>query len=109
MLLGPAPGALNAYVVFAGIIAVIIHSNIGIKFGWLRYIITTPQFHHWHHGSQKEAIDRNYAAHLPIFDKIFGTFYLPGDEWPNRYGIRGEVMPRRVLQQQLYPFRRPEA
>ena len=27
------------------------------------YLVATPLFHHWHHGSDKEAIDINYAAH----------------------------------------------
>src|SRR5262249_36053020 len=33
-----------------------------------------PRYHHWHHTSQKEAIDKNYAIHFPWIDRIFGTY-----------------------------------
>lgn len=45
-LCGFSEAALNAYVILVGIQAVAIHANVGVNFGWLRYIIATPQFHH---------------------------------------------------------------
>jgi sterol desaturase/sphingolipid hydroxylase (fatty acid hydroxylase superfamily) len=37
----------------------------------LKWLIEIPDFHHWHHSSEREAIDRNYAAHF-AFDYLFG-------------------------------------
>jgi hypothetical protein len=37
----------------------------------------TPQFHHWHHGIEKEAIDVNFAATFPWLDRLFGAHHLP--------------------------------
>src|SRR5688572_32092692 len=43
----------------------------------LRWILATPRFHHWHHAAETEAMDKNFAVHLPLIDRLFGTAYLP--------------------------------
>ncbi|OOK82266.1 sterol desaturase domain protein [Mycobacterium kansasii] len=48
----------------------------------LRWLIATPQFHHWHHARQPQAYNTNYAAEFPIVDALFGTLYLPTGRWP---------------------------
>lgn len=101
-LLGADQAALNAYVVFAALQAVLIHCNTRLPFGPLKYVFVTPQFHHWHHGSEKPAIDTNYSAHTVIFDWLFGTYHLPGKHWPVEYGTT-KRLPRSVLGQTLYP------
>lgn len=53
-----------AYIVFVSLHSVFIHANLGFRFGWLRYVFATPQFHHWHHGAEPEAIDKNFAVHV---------------------------------------------
>jgi sterol desaturase/sphingolipid hydroxylase (fatty acid hydroxylase superfamily) len=85
-LLGASEAALNAYVAFAALQAVLIHCNTNIPFGWLKYILVTPQFHHWHHSSEKPAIDTNYSAHTILFDWLFNTIHLPERHWPTHYG-----------------------
>jgi len=104
-LLGPDKAALDAYVVFAALLAVLIHANVAIPFGPLKYLITTPQYHHWHHSSDKPAIDTNYAAHVPLYDKLFGTFHIPKEHWPAEYGTT-KRLPRTLWAQVAYPFRR---
>ncbi len=47
----------------------------------------------------------NFAIHFPFFDKLFGTFHLPPDRWPENYGIPEEV-PRGYAGQMAYPFTR---
>lgn len=101
-LLGADQQALNIYVAFAALQAVLIHCNLGISFGPLKYILVTPQFHHWHHSSEKPAIDTNYSAHTVIFDRIFGTCHLPDNHWPAEYGTTVRL-PRTVIGQTLYP------
>ena len=96
-LCGFSEGALNAYVILVGVQAVAIHANLGINFGPLRYVIATPQFHHWHHSKDRQYMDANYAVHLPIIDMLFGTYKCPKGEWPKEYGIVSGNPPPLVL------------
>jgi sterol desaturase/sphingolipid hydroxylase (fatty acid hydroxylase superfamily) len=103
VLLGFPQDTIFAYLIFISVQSVLIHSNIKMNVGWLRYVIVTPQFHHWHHASDAEAIDKNYAAHTPLFDMLFGTSHLPKDRWPVKYGTVKPI-PGGMLGQFLHPF-----
>ena len=102
-LLGVDPIALNLYVTVAALQAILIHCNIGFSFGPLKYIIVTPQFHHWHHSSEAPAIDTNYSAHTVLFDWLFNTMHLPGENWPADYGTT-KPLPKTFMGQTLYPL-----
>ena len=56
-----------------------------------------------------EARDRNFAVHLPVIDRLFGTHHLPPGRWPERYGADGEAVPPGWVAQLVWPLRRPEA
>jgi len=104
-LLGFAEGPLFAYLVVVSAQATFIHANVRFEFGALKWVVATPQFHHWHHAAHPEAIDKNFAVHLPILDAVFGTMHLPGD-WPRAYGIGGGPrVPDGWLRQLWWPFR----
>ena len=94
-----------AYLLFVTIHATWAHTNFGPSIKWLEPYVVFPRFHHWHHTSQKEAIDKNYAIHFPWIDKLFGTYYLPADKWPDNYGLHNEPLPEGFWGQTLYPFR----
>jgi len=104
-LLGFAGGPVFAYLVFVSFHAIFIHANVNIDFGRLEDWIVTPRFHHWHHGAEDRAIDRNFAIHFPWLDRIFGTHLMPRGEWPRVYGIAGDPVPETYLAQVVYPFR----
>lgn len=104
-LAGFAKPAIEAYVVLVGVQAVFVHSNVGIRFGWLSYLLVTPRFHHWHHSDDRAAADTNFAVHFPVLDLLFGTFHLPRGEWPESYGVIGDDVPDGLIGQHLYPFR----
>jgi sterol desaturase/sphingolipid hydroxylase (fatty acid hydroxylase superfamily) len=105
-LLGFPQDTIFAYIIFVSIQSVLIHSNIATDLGWLRYVVVTPQFHHWHHASDAEALDRNYCAHTPVWDLIFRTYYQPKERWPKSYGTVKPI-PGNFLQQLIYPFSGP--
>lgn len=107
-LCGFSESALNAYVILVGIQAVAIHANMNVNFGPLRYILATPQFHHWHHSKDPEYMDANYAVHLPIIDMILGTYKCPKGQWPKEYGIVSGEPPKSFWKQLLHPFRRSD-
>jgi len=65
------------------------HCNFAPSAQWLEPILVMPRYHHWHHSSQKEAIEKNFAIHFPWIDKLFGTHYLP-KEWSTQYGLADE-------------------
>jgi lathosterol oxidase len=104
-LLGFGDGPLFAYLVVVSAQATFIHANIRFDFGWVKWLVATPQFHHWHHAAEREAIDKNFAVHLPMIDVLFGTAHMP-DRWPRAYGISGgQAPPSGYLRQLLWPFR----
>ena len=100
---------MNAYIILVGFQAVLIHSNVTIPWGPLRYVITTPDFHHWHHSSDEVAIDRNYSAHFAFIDYLFGTAVRGQQGFPHAYGVVGDYMPSGFLKQQAFPFSRKKA
>lgn len=69
--------------------AFFIHANVNWRFGPLEWVVSTPAFHHWHH-TNDEHRDHNYASLLPVWDWVFGSFYLP-KAWPPVYGIDAPV------------------
>ena len=110
-VLGFSEAVMNAYIIIVGFQAVFNHANVHLPWGPLKYLIVTPDFHHWHHSQDDEAIDRNYAAHYAFLDYIFGTAVkVPKDRpFPARYGVVGDYMPDGFVNQQLFPFRaKPE-
>jgi len=103
-LLGFDGKALAAAVPLLTIYAVFLHANVRWDFGPLRYVIATPRFHRWHHASEAEGLDRNFAGFFPILDVIFGTFYMPEGREPLRFGV-AERVPEGLLAQLAYPFK----
>jgi sterol desaturase/sphingolipid hydroxylase (fatty acid hydroxylase superfamily) len=82
-----------------------VHANVCWRFGFLEKLVATPAFHHWHHtNDDPKHIDKNYAAMLPIMDILFGTFYLPKNRWPTKYGIDRPIAPS-FTEQILEPLR----
>jgi sterol desaturase/sphingolipid hydroxylase (fatty acid hydroxylase superfamily) len=51
-----------------------IHTELVGKMGWYERIFNTPSQHRVHHAVNPRYLDRNYAATLCIWDRIFGTF-----------------------------------
>ena len=104
-VLGFSEGVMNAYIIVVGFQAVFNHANVHLPWGPLKYLVVTPDFHHWHHASDDEAVDRNYAAHYAFLDYLFGTAVTSKKKFPEKYGVVGDYMPDGFVRQQLFPFR----
>jgi sterol desaturase/sphingolipid hydroxylase (fatty acid hydroxylase superfamily) len=95
--------------VFAGaavlvtVLAIFQHANVRFRFPGVRWVVNTPEWHHWHHAIDADARDKNFG--LPIVDTIFGTAYLPKDRRPTGFGIDDPVPQNGYLRQLAYPFR----
>lgn len=102
-MMGFTPAILAAYH-FADIFyAFLVHADVNWNFGPLRYVLVSPAFHRWHHSKRPEAVDKNFASLLPIWDLIFGTLYLPAGAIPDDFGVHDPV-PENLFGQMVYPF-----
>jgi sterol desaturase/sphingolipid hydroxylase (fatty acid hydroxylase superfamily) len=82
-----------------------LHANVPWAFGPLRYVLASPAFHRFHHTAEAEGLDKNFAAMFPLWDLLFGTFYLPVGRQPTIFGVSDEV-PAGFLAQLAWPFAR---
>jgi sterol desaturase/sphingolipid hydroxylase (fatty acid hydroxylase superfamily) len=105
ILLGFAPLAVVAYVPFLTLYAIMLHANLSWGFGPVGWIVASPRFHRWHHTSEDEGLDRNFAGLFPVWDWLFGTYYMPAGRLPEVFGLKGESLPESFLAQLVYPFR----
>jgi sterol desaturase/sphingolipid hydroxylase (fatty acid hydroxylase superfamily) len=103
-ILGFSKATFGFYLGLAAFQAVFIHANVRFKFGPLRWLMATPEFHHWHHSNQPESYNKNFAGQLPWLDWLFGTLHMPNGRMPEKYGIN-ESIPNNYASQILYPFR----
>jgi sterol desaturase/sphingolipid hydroxylase (fatty acid hydroxylase superfamily) len=105
LLFGFAPAVLAAYLPFLTLYAIFLHANVRWTFGPLRYLIATPAFHRWHHSLEQEALDKNYGGLMPVWDMLFGTFYLPRGRQASRFGVVTGDVPYGFISQLIYPLR----
>jgi sterol desaturase/sphingolipid hydroxylase (fatty acid hydroxylase superfamily) len=71
-------------------------------------VVASPVFHRWHHTTEDEGRDTNFAGLFPVIDLAFGTFYMPAGRYPERFGVRGNAVPDGLWHQLMYPFGRRE-
>ena len=99
---------LPAILLFGALIAVqatLLHVRGRLSYGWLDRVIVSPKFHHWHHSSDREALDTNYAGTFAFLDRVFGSYHLPEGRWPVRYGVVKEVVPNSYWGQFFSPLK----
>lgn len=103
-VMGFSREVIDAYIIVIGFQAVLNHANVDIRLGWLRYVLVTPNFHHWHHSQEVEALDRNYAGQFAFIDHLMGTAVQSDRRWPSEYGVRGDYVPQGFWRQLWFPF-----
>ncbi len=89
---------------FLQLITILEHSNLPFDYGPMRFVINSPRYHRWHHSKEAAALDKNFAGMFPIWDLLFGTFYLPRRVDPLALGIEGNPVPNSFVGQIAYPF-----
>ena len=105
LALGFAPVAVAGIVPVVTLMAILIHANVDWDWGPLRTVLVSPRFHRWHHTDETAARDKNFAGLLPVWDILFGTYYMPRDLRPWQFGTQTPV-PAGLVGQLLFPFRR---
>ena len=109
LLLGIPPEVLAWLVPFTVGTSALVHANLDWDFGWGRYLLVSPVYHRWHHTSADRGGSSNFAGTFPLFDLLFGTFYMPAGQRPDDYGVDDPHFPSGFLRQLRYPFKRPPA
>jgi len=105
MLMGFTMKAVLYVVPYLVFFVIILHSNLKWDFGPLRWVFVSPLYHRWHHTTDAEGLDKNFAGLFPIWDVLFGTVYFPRHE-PKRFGVNHNPPPESLWGQLLYPFRK---
>lgn len=100
---GFSPEFSGAIAVVQIVLGLFLHANVRLRLRPLSRLIMTPEFHHWHHANEEEAIWCNYSTFLPLWDIVFGTYYMPKDKRPTVYGI-DEPIPMTMMEQLRYPL-----
>jgi sterol desaturase/sphingolipid hydroxylase (fatty acid hydroxylase superfamily) len=102
VLLGYGAGVFGGVAVFITLLALFQHANVRLRFPGVRWVVNTPEWHHWHHALDDEARDKNFG--LPVVDVVFGTAYLPKASRPLGFGTRSPVPADGYLRHLAYPF-----
>ncbi len=100
-------GATGGQITFAGAVvtlhALLIHSEIRSDWGWFgRWVLISPHAHRVHHSKSTAHLDKNFSFILPIFDRIFGSYYH-GSEPVSSLGVdddyfnAGNPLPKELL------------
>jgi lathosterol oxidase len=105
-LLGFSQSVLAGYLIFVAFHATFSHTDFRPRVKWLEPHFVTCRYHHWHHAAHPEAADVNFAIHFPFIDRLFGSYHLPKDAWPDRYGLIGSSVPPGFFRQFVAPFKK---
>ncbi|MDB5986986.1 MAG: sterol desaturase [Nevskia sp.] len=104
LLFKPGAPILGAYA-FVSFYNVFAHMNIRVGFGRWWTLMNSPQYHRIHHSIRPEHQNCNFAALLPVFDVIFGTYRRPRDgEYPPT-GLASGDHPSGLTEAIFWPFR----
>ncbi len=59
------------------------HANIKSNYGFLKYLLVTPQSHRVHHSFEAKHCDKNFGTIFSIWDYLFKTQYKQYNEYPD--------------------------
>lgn len=80
LILGFSPAAVALFGVVKGVQVAFQHADVDFRHGWLNHWIATNSVHRWHHSALASEANNDYGAVLVVWDKLFGTFFLPPED-----------------------------
>lgn len=104
-LLGFSPMLLASLMPGVATYSLLLHANTSWGYGPLGYFLASPAFHRWHHSSETQALDKNYAQLFSFYDYLFGSAYFPRGINSSSYGLCNESLPVGIWSHFSYPFR----
>ncbi len=86
---------LVAFNIFGGVLR---HSPVWLSFGpKIERWFVSPAMHHIHHSEDPKHFDKNMGGTLAIWDRLFGTHYIPEGQEVKRFGLGEETKEFRSL------------
>jgi len=104
LLAGISPNVMLWVGPFTTASSAFVHANLNWTLGPFKYVLAGPVFHRWHHTAADRGGSSNFAGTFSLWDVLFGTFYMPANELPDRYGIADDQFPESFGRQLIYPF-----
>jgi sterol desaturase/sphingolipid hydroxylase (fatty acid hydroxylase superfamily) len=105
LLAGISPNVMLWVGPFTTFTSAMVHANLNWTFGPFKYVLASPVFHRWHHTAADRGGSSNFAGTFPVWDLMFGTWYMPENEMPDAYGVDDKSFPKGFGGQMAYPFR----
>jgi len=99
------PAAIGIFIAISGWQGYLVHANVRVSYGPLRWLFVSPEFHHWHHSVERKTHDANYASIVACWDVVFGTMHRARGRQTARYGL-DEPVPAGLARQFFHPFRK---
>ncbi|HJQ18662.1 MAG TPA: sterol desaturase family protein [Allosphingosinicella sp.] len=93
LIVGVSGEELYLLAAFIAISDLFVHTSLPIHLGPFRLLFTDNRYHFVHHSRRPEDYNCNFAARLPIYDRLFGTYRAP----------RGTALPVTGLADKLPP------
>ncbi|HMP44749.1 MAG TPA: sterol desaturase family protein [Sphingopyxis sp.] len=75
---------------------IFIHTRAPIHFGPLRRWLVDNRYHHFHHSIHYKHYNRNFGEYFTIWDRVFGTCYIPADDEMVPTGVHGTKQARNL-------------
>jgi sterol desaturase/sphingolipid hydroxylase (fatty acid hydroxylase superfamily) len=104
LLLGVAPEVLAGYFLVYAANGFFQHSNIRLRYGWLNAVVGSAETHRWHHARDLRVAACNYGSTTMVWDRLFGTWYLPAKRTVEAIGIPDSNYPKGFWAQVRAPF-----
>lgn len=99
-LVGVALGfTYDQFLIVSAVIAIhlyFVHTRAPMHLGPLRQWIADNRFHHFHHSRQFEHYNKNFSEYFTVWDRVFGTCYIPADDEMVETGVLGMKQARNL-------------
>ena len=82
LLLGYDAGVFASVAVFITLLAIFQHANVRLRFPGLRWIVNTPEWHHWHHAHRRRGTEHELR---PTDGRQAVRNCLPAERTPTRW------------------------
>jgi sterol desaturase/sphingolipid hydroxylase (fatty acid hydroxylase superfamily) len=99
LVVAPTPAIVAAYML-ATLWNYAVHASLPIDFGRFSWLLNSSAYHRRHHSSRPEHFNSNYAALLPIWDVILGSYNRPEGYPPTGLDHR----PRSIREAAVWPL-----
>ena len=105
LLMQVEPAVLSLYYLSYAANGFFQHSNIQMRYGFLNLFVSSAEAHRWHHSREPHEANSNYGSTTIIWDRLFGTFFLPRARAVGDLGLHDRSFPRAFWAQMRAPFR----